>query len=273
MKNLSKTIGKALVLPALALVMMTVPSCKKEQLAPSASSAQEMTRTQKHQKLRTNIVRVLKDFTVSTAGGSSTTTSSGGGSSSWSSTSTPVTTYSTPSANVYQWSDPTTGTTYTLSESTGGSGLGQLSFDGKSFDYNYVLSIKSEDEDPNWDGFFDGRDLRGCVAIDGELTDSDFELNSMAFFFVATEGGSGTYEFIDFEATTIGEADALGSIIDLSSIDGATLSGLGEQGNIYYTSGGHIAVTESSFEMQSDAKVTKLTTNVEYTLEGSIMFE
>jgi hypothetical protein len=271
MRNFSKSIGKAIILPALALVMMTVPSCKKEQLAPSSSTSQNGSARQ--QRMTSNVARILKDFTESTATGSSTTTGSGGGSSTYTSSGMTYTTYSTPTANVYQWSDPTTGTSYTLTESTGGSGLGQLSFDGKSFDYNYVLSIKAEDEDPNWDGFFDGRDLRGCVAIDGELMDSDFELNSMAFFFVATDGGDGTYEFIDFESTSIGTQSAIGSILDLSELDGATLSGLGEEGNFYYTSDGHIAVSESSFDMQSDAKVKNLETGAEVALEGSIMLE
>ncbi|MDQ3046717.1 MAG: hypothetical protein M3R27_04145, partial [Bacteroidota bacterium] len=184
-----------------------------------------------------------------------------------------VTTYSTPSANVWGWSDPTTGTTFTFSESTGGSGFGQLETNGKSFDFNYILSIKSDGGDPTWDGFFDGRDLRGVVAIDGELTDTDFELNSIAFFFVATTGGTGTYEFIDFSASSVGAADGLGEIIDLSAEEGATLSGIGSLGTIYVTSGGHINVSDSDFTMASDAKVLNVTTNVEHSLEGSIMFE
>lgn len=255
---------------ALALVLST-GSCKKDQqLAPSAS-AHASTESNRSVQMRSAVTKVLRDFAASTAGGSSVSTSGSGGSGVWAS-GISYTNYSTPSANVYQWSDPTSGAVFTFSESTGGSGLGQLAYAGKSADFNYVLSIKANAGDPTWSSFFNGRDLRGVVAIDGELTDSDFLLKKIAFFFVATTGGTGTYKFIDFGASTVTAADGLGEIIDLGETATA-LSTMGTTGKFYITSGGHVNVTDNSFEMQSDAKVMDATTSVDYSLEGAIMFE
>ena len=273
MKQFSFTLkrsGKAVLLAALFVGAMGLSSCKKEgmgKMTPSSTPAAE-----KSMAMRNAVVKVLKDFTASTAGGSSTTTT-GSGTSTWAS-GISVTTYSTPSANVYQWSDPTTGTIFTFSESTGGGGgLGQLAYSGKSFDYNYVLSIKASDNDPTWSGFFNGRDLRGVVAIDGELTDTDFTLRNLALFFVATTGGSGSYKFIDFGASTYETSDALGEIVDLSEGPPTALSALGTNGKVYITAGGHVTVSDNSFEMESDAKIMDVTTSVETSLEGMLMFE
>jgi hypothetical protein len=260
MKKFTFSLAKLALIPAVALMVLSMGACKKEQqLAPSAKT---MTGEQKRAKMKENVVKILKDFSEANANRSSGGTWSSGIS---------YTTYSTPTANVYVWSDPTTGTTFTFSESTGGGGLGQLSYDGTSVDYNYVLHIKAESEDPAWDGFFNGRDLRGAVAIKGDITDpAAITVENLSIFLVATEGGSGTYKFIDFDDTP-GDADAIGQIIDLGSTPGSLASLDG--GNIYITSGGHVDVSDASFEMQSDAKVMKLSTSVESTLAGMIMFE
>jgi hypothetical protein len=268
----SKSISRTILASALAVMMFTV-SCQKEACGPNTQNSSNADITAKTKRMQDLSKKALRDFTVSLANGSTTTTN-GTGSSTWSS-GISVTTYSTPSSNVYVWSDPSEGVTFTLTESTGGSGIGQLSVNGNSFDYNYVLSIRADGGDATWDGFFNGRDLRGVVAIDGDLNDTDFTLHSIAFFLVGTNGGSGTYEFMDWESSGIGNGDAIGEVIDLSNVtgSGATLSGLGDAGTIYFTSGGHIAVSDNSFDMTSDSKVKDIATGVEHSIEGSIMFE
>jgi len=254
------------------IVITFSSSCTKQDIG-APTSANNSSEIERGKKLKKAVTKVLRDFTEANANGSNVSVGAGGGSNTFSNPATNVTTYSTPNANVYQWSDPTTGTVFTFSESTGGSGFGQLGINNKSFDYNYILTIKASQNDPTWEGFFDGRDLRGVVAIDGELTDTDFELNSIAFFFVATDGGTGTYEFIDFGSNNVSNSDAIGELIDLSSLQGATLSNLADDGKIYISSGGRIIVSESAFEMASDAKMMDVMTQVEYTIEGSIMTE
>lgn len=266
----SKVTGRAIILSVLFAGAMSFHSCKKESMGKPAPSSTPV--TERSMAMRNAVTKVLKDFTTATAGGSSTTTT-GSGSGTWAS-GISVTNYSTPTANVYQWSDPTTGTVFTFSESTGGGGggLGQLAYAGKSFDYNYVLSIKASENDPAWSGFFNGRDLRGVVAIDGELSDTDFTLKNIALFFVATTGGSGSYKFIDFGASTFSTTDGLGEIIDLGDTPVA-LASLGTNGKVYVTAGGHVTVSDNAFEMESDAKIMEVTTSNEYALEGTIMFE
>ena len=265
----SKVLSLSVLLPALIVIAVCTSSCKKESIG-KPSPATNTSATTKSMKLRKSVVNVLRDFSAATSGGSATS-SSGSGSGVWSS-GISYTTFSTPTATVYEWSDPSTGTSFTLSESTGGSGLGQLTYSGKTVDYNYVLSIKATDSDPTWSGFFSGRDLRGAVAIEGNLTDGTFELKNLAIFFVATTGGEGTYKFIDFSSTSVGTADGLGEIIDLGDSP-ASLASIATTGKVYITSGGHVNVSESAFEMASDAKLLEVTTNVETTLEGTIMFE
>lgn len=264
-KNLlsSKSLTRLLLLPVLAIVMMTVHSCKKENLSPNRTVNPQS--VDKSTRMKDAVVKALSAFEKgkpAVAGGSQRDFSSGAS----------YTTYSTPSTNVYQWSDVTSGTVFTLTESTGGNGLGQLSYSGKSFMYNYVLSIKASGNDPNWNGFFNGRDLRGVVAIDGDFADGAFTLKNLAIFFVATNGGTGTYKFIDFSANTFTMNDALGEILDLSEGDAANLANVGAA-KVYITSGGHISVSESSFDMESDAKIMDLNTSVETSVDGSIMFE
>ncbi|MCW3102228.1 MAG: hypothetical protein JWO09_668 [Bacteroidetes bacterium] len=274
MKKISLTSKKTagiLLVPALAAVFSLGSCQKKEGMGkPSCQHAE----SERSVKMHKSVAKVLRDFAVGTAGGSSVSTTSGGGSSVFSDPAANFTTYTTSGGTVYSWSDPSTGTTFTLSESSGGSGFGQLAYNGKSFNYNYVLSIKASENDPAWTGFFNGRDLRGVVAIDGELTDSDFTLKNIAFFFVATTGGSGTYKLIDFGSNSPSLSDGLGEIVDLSSApDGTTLSGMGTSGTIYVTAGGHIDVSDSEFSLQSDAKIMDVTTSAEYSVDGSIMTE
>lgn len=267
----SKAFGKWIILPALAIITFTIDSCKKESGIGSTSPTISSNTSSKKAKLNGNVSKALRDLVISGAV-SNQQSSSGSGSNSYSNTSIAVTTYSTPSANVYSWSDPTSGASYTLSESTGGGGLGQLAYNGKSFDYNYVLCIKASVGDATWDGFFNGRDLRGVVAIDGEIMDTDFSLKNLAIFLVSTTGGEGTYDFIDWDSQTFTGGDAIGELLDFSDVTNNTLAGM-DQAKFYITSNGSIDVTETSFTMSSNAKVTDMMSGAEYPIDGSISCE
>lgn len=267
----SKAFGKWIILPALALITLTIDSCKKESGIGSTTPTVSSATAEKKAKLDGNVSKALRDLVISGAV-SNDQSGAGSGSSSYSNTSLNVTTYSTPSANVYSWSDPTTGASYTLSESTTGGGLGQLSYNGKSFDYNYVMCIKANAGDAMWDGFFSGRDLRGVVAIDGEIMDTDFSLKNLAIFLVSTTGGEGTYDFIDWDSQHFTSGDAIGELLDFSDVTNNTLAGM-DQAKFYITSNGSIEVTETSFTMSSNAKVTDVMTGAEYAIDGSISCE
>lgn len=263
MKKISLTkrmLGK-LVIPAFAFIALTIGSCnKKENMgipAPTANSASET----KSKQISSAVAKVLQNFA----------SAKGGASRDFSNPALSYTTYSTPNATVYKWSDPTTGTTFTLSESSGGSGLGQLSYNGKSFDYNYVLAIKATAGDATWSGFMNGRDLRGVVAIDGELMDKDFSIKNLSIFLVATKGGSGTYKFIDWKSG-VADGDGIGELLDFSDVKTPTLKSMNDA-KYYVTSKGSVIVSENSFEMGGDAKVTDVKTNVAYSINGTIMFE
>jgi hypothetical protein len=264
------TVSKTLFLGA-AIVISITSSCKKEKLGRPTSSSSTIS-TQKSRKLNNTVAKAMRDFASASASGSGSSVSAGGGSSSYSNPALNYTTYSTASANVYVWSDPTTGTTFTLTESTTGGGLGQLAYNGKSFDYNYVLSIKASSGDPSWSGFMDGRDLRGAVAIDGEITGSDFTLKNLAIFLVATTGGTGTYSFIDWGSAAVTSGDGIGELLDFSDVVTPDLASINDA-KFYITSNGHVTVAETSMEMGTDAKVTDIATNVEYAIDGSLMFE
>ncbi|MBL0328676.1 MAG: hypothetical protein IPP64_04500 [Bacteroidetes bacterium] len=269
MKKYSQ-ISKVFFAGALAFTIL-ISSCKKEQMGISTKKSTS-SQTEKTKRLNANVEKALRNFAEASAGGSSVSSTSGAGGSTFSNPAMNYTTYSTPTANVYVWSDPTSGTVFTLTESTTGGGLGQLAYNGKSFDYNFVLSIKASSNDPNWSGFLSGRDLRGAVAIDGELEGADFNIKNLAIFLVATTGGSGTYSFIDWNATTLSGGDGIGELLDFSALPTPTLASMNDA-KFYITSNGHVIVAENSIEMASDAKVTDIATNVEYSINGALMFE
>ncbi len=279
MKNLSSgfyKITRNLIVPAVVIVGLSISSCKKDDCMGKPKSTPALSMDAKSAKLRTSTAKVLKDFII-TFNNSNQQAGSGGGSNNYSNVSSNLTTYSTPSATVYSWSDPTTGTSFTLSQSSsngsGGGGLGQLSYNGRSFDYGYVLSIKASANDPTWSGFFGGNtDLRGLVAIDGQLTSTDFTLKNLAIFLVMTNGGSGTYKFIDWTPASVGTGSGIGEMLDFSDVVNNTTGGFNDPNlKFMVTSDGHVTVSDQSFDMNSDAKVTDAVTNAQYTLSGSIM--
>lgn len=257
-----KAAGKVLILPAFALIALTFGSCnKKESMGkPDCSTSA----TQKSEELNASIAKVLHDVAVA---------QSDAGRTDWSNPAYNYTKYSTPSGTVHKWSDPTTGTSFKLTESSGGGGgLGSMEYNNKSFDYNFVLSIKASAKDPAWDGFLNGRDLRGVVAIDGDLTDSDFTLRNLAIFLVLTSGSGGTYEFIDWNSMTVSNGDGIGELLDFTSLGKPTLDNFADAKQ-FITSGGHVKITDSDFTLQSDAKVTDVKTGTKYGIKGSISFE
>ncbi len=265
-----KTTGRKVILPVLACAVFFISSCKKEECGKRQSPAVSMDAKAKDAKLRSSTAKALKDFVI--IFNSSSSQSNGGGTSNWSNVTTNGTSYTTPAANVYQWTDANTGTTFTMSHSiSGGAGLGQLSYNGHSFDYNWVLSIKASSNDPQWSGLFGGGDLRGAVAIDGVLTSTDFSLKSLAIFLVMTSGGSGTYKFIDWTPTSVGSGSAIGELLDFSDVTNNTTAGL-SLAKAYITSEGHVTVSDQGFDMNSDAMITDLAGG-SYNLSGSLMFE
>lgn len=269
-------VGKWFIVPALAIVTVSIHSCKKDSGVGSATPTNVTTLTsdQKAAKLNNSVEKALRDFVISGAS-SNTNSGAGAGSNTYSNVSINVTTYTTPNANVYAWTDPTSGTSFTFSEAntgTGGGGLGQLSYNGKSFDYNYVMCIKADAKDPMWDGFLNGRDLRGVVAIDGKLTGTDFSLKNLAIFLVATKGGEGKYDFIDWDSQSLTMNDAIGELLDFSDVDDNSLAGM-DKAKFLITSDGSVEVAENEFIMGSDAKIKDVITEDEFKLEGSISCE
>lgn len=267
----SKTIGKLLFVPVLAFIAVSTNSCKKDcgvgTSAPSVSYD-----ASKSSELNAAVAKSLRDFVISGAA-SNQQSGAGSGSNNFSNSSLNVTTYSTPSANVYAWSDPTTGTSFTMSESTSsGGGLGQLSYNGKSFDYNYVLCIKASNEDPTWDGFLGGRDLRGVIAIDGEVTGEDFSLKNLAIFLVDAKAGDGKYDFIDWDSQSFKAGEAIGELLDFSEVENNSLEGM-DKAKIYITSNGGVEVSDTEFVLTSNAKIKDVLSGAEYAIDGSISCE
>ena len=268
---LSKTFGTFLVFPALLMIMLTAASCQKDKKLSIAKSNKET--SAKSKQMRQNIQKILRGFVTAQASGSSQQSfvSPGSGSNIYSNVTFDRTTYSNPGRTVYSWSDPTTPTTsYTFSESEGG-GLGQLSYNGKSFDYNYVLGIKVTSTDPDWGSIAGSAELRAIVAIDGELDGSDFMINNLAIFLVVGTAGEGTFEFGFFDDGASGTI-AIGQLLDFSDVATPTLASM-DNAKYYYASSGHVNVTETSFEMASDAKVEDVVTGVEYSIDGALMSE
>lgn len=268
---LSKTLGKIFVFPALLIMVLAISSCQKEKKLSIAKNNSEV--SAKSKQMRQTIQKVLRGFVTAQAGGSSQQSFAGSGSNIYSNVTFGKTTYSNPGRTVYSWSDPSTPTTsYTFSESSSSSGgLGQLSYNGKSFDYNYVLGIKVTSADPDWGSIAGSAELRAIVAIDGQLDGADFTINNLAIFLVVGTSGEGLFEFGFFDNGASGTI-AIGELLDFSDVTTPTLASMGDA-KVYYASDGHVNVSETSFEMASNAKVKDLATSVEYSIDGALMIE
>ena len=267
-----KNISKLLFVPAVAIIAISINACKKESGVGGAAPKATYSTSEKSSELKKSTAKALRDFVISGVA-SNQQSGAGAGSNNFSNTSLNVTTYSTPTATVYSWSDPTTGTSFTMSESSNsGGGLGQISYNGKSFDYNYVLCIKASNDDPTWDGFLNGRDLRGVIAIDGEIQGDDFSLKNLAIFLVDAKAGNGKYNFIDWDSQTFKTGEAIGELLDFSDVTNNSLAGL-DMAKILVTSNGSIEVSDNEFVLSSNAKVRDVLTLTEYSVSGSISCE
>lgn len=276
MKQLSfipKAFWKIAVVPGLLSMLLVLGACEKQKLgiAPR-ESAEQQTRAQ----MRHSIQRILRGFVTAQAGGSSQQAISVGGGNIFSDVTMTKTTYAPPNQrSVYTWSSPSTPTTqYSFSESeSSGGGLGQLSYAGKSFDYNYVLSIKvaAGSSDPDFSVSANSLALRAIVAIDGDISEDDFTLRNMAIFIVVGTATEGNFELGNYDDGAT-ETIAIGELLDFSAVPTPTL-GMMDNAKFYYTSGGHMNVSETSFEMGSDAKVKDIDTGTEYLIEGSLTAE
>lgn len=268
-----KTLDKLIVLLAFVFIAITIDSCKKENEVGTATPTTSVNKTAsaKSAKLNSSVSKALRDIVISGAITTNQQTGAGSGSSTYSNVSINVTISSTPSANIYAWSNPSTGTSFVLTASvdTSGGGFGQLSFNGKSFNYNYVLSIKASVTDTAWSGFFNGRDLRGVVAIDGNVTGKDFGFANMAIFLVDAESGDGNYDFVSWNNTYIKSGNAIGEVLDFSDVLTNNILSI-PKAKILFTSNGSIDVNQTNFTLSSNAMVTDILTNTQYPISGSI---
>lgn len=269
---LSKTLGKFFVFPALLIMVLAISSCQKEKELSIAKKNPEA--SAKSKQMHQSIQKVLRGFVTAQAGGSSQQSFAGSGSNIYSNVTFGKTTYSNPGRTVYTWSDPTTpSTSYSLSisESAGG-GLGQLSYNGKSFDYNYVLSINiaAGITDPDWGIVAGGYALHMIVALDADLDGTDFIFRNMAIFLAVGATGEGTFELGDWTTGASGSI-GIGEILDFSNVPQPAI--VMDDAKFYYGSGGHMIVSETTFEMGSDAKIKDIDSGAEYGLEGALMSE
>jgi hypothetical protein len=281
-----KTLGKLLIVPALVFITITSDSCKKESgigaTGPTPTVVNNNTSGSsdaqaKTDQVNTSISKALRDFVIS---GTITNTQSGvgSGSNTYSNVAVNITVTSTPSTNIYAWSDPTNGASFTLTQSTSsgsggsGGGLGQLSYNGKTLDFNYVLCIEANSKNSTWGGLMGGRDLRGLIAIQGQVADTSFSIKNMAAFFVNAKGGDGKYDFVSWNSSSIKSGDAIGEILDFSAVATPTMASF-SLAKILFTSNGSIEVKDKTFTLSSNAKVTDLLSSTEYDISGSISCE
>lgn len=268
-------LGKILILPAVAVIALSIGSCSKKENLGIGHNGSSNEITQKSAMVHKEVERILRGFVTAQAGGSSQQSFAGSGSGVYSNVTMTSTTHSEPNRATTTWSEPSNpNIVYSFSDaSSSGGGLGQLSYNGKSFDYNYVLSIKVTDADQTWGSIAgSGQELRAIVAIQGELESEDFVVNNLAIFLAVGTAGEGSFEFNWFDDGISGDGFAVGMLSDFSDLATPTMANWGDA-KLFYTSGGHVNVTATSFEMASDAKIKDVETNTEYTLEGAVMSE
>jgi hypothetical protein len=270
----SRTLRNPVLMSVVVAVAMTIGSCAKHELG-IPDHGDKSTVESKRAAVNKTVQHVLRGFVTAQAGGSSQQSFAGSGSGVYSNVTMSTTTKAEPMRTMTSWSDPAEpGTVYTFSDAaSSGGGLGQLSYDGKSFDYNYVLSIKVTSADATWGGIAgSGQELRAIVAIDGELESEEFILRNLAIFLVIGESAEGTFEFNFFDDGLSGDGFAIGEMLDFSDVTTPTLANM-DGAKFLYTSGGHVNVSATSFEMASDAKIKDIVSGVEYILEGAVMSE
>jgi hypothetical protein len=287
--------GKFIAIPlALVLVSITLDSCKKDNdhCAATPTPTVNATATEKSAKLDAAIGKALKDFVVNVsvninqpAGSSSssiTVTGSGssfvsvaGSSNSYSNVAINVNVYTTPNANVVTWSN-SAGSSFTLSSSfsspsNGGTGFGQITCNGKTFNYNHVLCVRSSLKDTTWSNLFSGHgtDMRGVIAFEGDTTYNDFWFKNMAVFMVDAHSGDGNYNFVNWNTSFFKSGDAIGKVLDFTGVTNNSIAGI-SLATPLFTSAGSVTVDSTSFTISSDAKVTDVLSLTEYPISGKI---
>jgi hypothetical protein len=270
---LSNTLGRLLFIPALLMIVLTVDSCQKDKKLSIAQP--DFTMSTRSAQIQQSLDKVLRGFVTSQAGGSSQQSFAGGGSGIFSNVTMSKTTFPPPSQrSVYTWSDPATPTTlytFTVNENSAG-GLGQLSYNGKSFDYNFALSINiaAGSTDPVWQMTAGANAIHMIVAIDGDMGDTEFTFRNLAFFMAVSSSGEGTFSLGDWSAGASGTI-GIGELLDFSAVPAPATSTANAK--FYYTSAGHMDVTATTFTMGSDAKVKDVDTGSEYSIDGALMSE
>jgi hypothetical protein len=291
----TKAFGKFIAIPvALALVSITVDSCKKDNDPCSATPTPTVnaTASEKSAKLDAAIGKALKDFVLNVsvninqpnASSSSSVTVTGSGSSfvsvavnsnTYANVAINVNVYTTPNAKVVVWSNAA-GSSFTLSSSfsspsNGGTGFGQITCNGKTFNYNHVLCVRSSLQDTTWSNLFNGHgtDMRGVIAFEGDTTSNDFWFKNMAVFMVDAHSKDGTYNFVNWNTSFFKSGDAIGKVLDFSNVANNSIAGIGLATPLF-TSAGSVTVDSTSFTLSSDAKVTDILSLTEYPVSGKI---
>jgi hypothetical protein len=288
--------GKFIALPvALFFVSITVDSCKKDNGsfgAATPTTAVNVTASEKSAKLDAAVEKALKDFVInvsvnvnqpnSSVSSSVTVTGTGtnfvsvtGNSNAFANVMVNVNVFTTPTANVVIWSN-SAGSSFTFSSSlstpsNGGTGFGQITLNGKTFNYNHVLCVKSSLKDTTWSNLFNGHgtDMRGVIAFDGDTTNNDFLFRNMAVFLVDARSANGNYNFVNWNTSFFKSGDAIGKILDFSGATNRSIAGI-SLATPLFTSAGSISVDSTSFTLSSDAKVTNVYSLTEYPVSGKI---
>jgi hypothetical protein len=292
----TKVFGKFIAIP-LALVSITVDSCKKDNglCVATPTPTVNATASGKSAKLDAAIGKALKDFVINVsvninqpnASSSSSVTVTGSGSSfvsvagsgsAYANVAINVNVFTTPTANVVIWSN-SAGSSFTFSSSlstpfNGGTGFGQITCNGKTFNYNHVLCVSSSLKDTTWSNLFNGHgtDMRGVIAFEGDTINNDFRFKNMAVFMVDAHSGDGNYNFVNWNTSFFKSGDAIGKVLDFTGVTNNSIAGIGLATPLF-TSAGSVTVDSTSFTLSPDAKVTDILSLTEYPVSGKITCE
>lgn len=276
----SRSFGKLIAIPfALIMVSITIDSCKKENDTYIATPERAMD-TGKSAQVNDAIGKALRDFivNVNVTANQTSVSVSGSGSNTFSNVAVNVNVFVTPNARVVSWAN-SAGSSFTLSSSlstpsNGGTGFGQITCNGNTFNYNYVLCVRSSVQDSIWSNLLNGHgtDVRGVIAFEGDTANSNFFFKNMAIFLVDATAGDGTYNFVNWNAASFSIGDAIGKILDFTGVTNNSISGIGLATPLF-TSSGSVTVDSVSFTLSSDAKVTDILSLIETPVSGQISCE
>lgn len=279
-KFTSKAFWKLIGIPvALIMVSITIDSCKKENDTCIATPTKTVD-AGKSGQVNDAIGKALRDFivNVNVTANQTTVSVSGSGSNTFSNVAANVNVFVTPNSRVVSWAN-SSGSSFTLSSSlstpsNGGTGFGQITCNGNTFNYNYVLCVKSSIQDSTWSNLLNGHgtDVRGVIAFEGDTANSNFFFKNMAVFLVDANAGDGNYNFVNWNSTSFTSGDAIGKILDFTGVTNNSISGIGLATPLF-TSSGSVTVDSISFTLSADAKVTDILSLTEYPVSGQISCE